>query len=81
MKQHKLEWYVTETNSYIYDQEVTKLLTPKLNESINTLSSIQELISEATKNVDTLPLTAKYQEYEELLSVIQTILETHFNSN
>ena len=81
MKKHKLEWYIPETNTYIYDDEVIKLLTPKLNESIKTLSSIQELIDTSNKDLNSSSLTSKYLEYEELLSQIQTILECHFNNN
>lgn len=81
MKKHKLEWYIPETNTYIYDDEVIKLLTPKLDESIKTLSSIQELIDTSNKDLNSSSLTSKYLEYEELLSQIQTILECHFNNN
>jgi len=79
MKAHKLQWYITKTNSYIYDDEVIKLITLKLNESINTLASIQELIKENSQYINSLSLTSKYLEYEELLSEIHTILECHFN--
>ena len=81
MKKHKLEWYISETNTYIYDDEVIKLLTPKLDKSIKTLSSIQELIDTSKQNINSSSLTSKYLEHEELLSQIQTILECHFNSN
>ena len=81
MKKHKLEWYISETNTFIYDDEVIKLLTPKLNESIEILSSIQELIDTSKQNINSSSLTSKYLGYEELLSQIQTILECHFNSN
>lgn len=81
MKKHKLEWYISETNTFIYDDEVIKLLTPKLNESIEILSSIQELIDTSKQNNNSSSLTSKYLEHEELLSQIQTILECHFNSN
>ena len=81
MKKHKLEWYIQETNTYIYNDEVIKLLTPKLDESIKTLSSIQELIDTSKQNNNSSSLTSKYLEHEELLSKIQTILECHFNSN
>ena len=80
MKKHKLEWYITETNSFIYDEEVIKLLTPKLNDSIETLDSIKKLIDSYKENLNLTSLTTKYLEYEELLSTIQTIIETHFNS-
>ena len=80
MKKHKLEWYIPETNTYIYDDEVIKLLTPKLDESIKTLSSIQELIDTSKQDLNSSLLTSKYLEYEELLSQIQVILECHFNS-
>lgn len=81
MKKHKLEWYIPETNTFIYDDEVIKLLTPKLNESIKTLSSIQELIDTSKQDINFSSLTSKYLEYEELLSQIQVILECHFNNN
>ena len=81
MKKHKLEWYIQETNTYIYNDEVIKLLTPKLDESIKTLSSIQELIDTSKQNLNSSSLTSKYLDYEELLSEIKTILECHFNSN
>ena len=81
MKKHKLEWYISETNTYIYDDEVIKLLTPKLDESIKTLSSIQELIDTAKQDLNSSLLTSKYLEHEELLSQIQTILECHFYNN
>ena len=81
MKKHKLKWYIPETNTYIYDDEVIKLLTPKLDESIKTLSSIQELIDTSKQNLNSSLLTSKYLEYEELLSQIQTILECHFNNH
>ena len=81
MKKHKLEWYISETNTYIYDDEVIKLLTPKLDKSIKTLSSIQELIDTSKQNNNSSSLTSKYLDYEELLSEIKTILECHFNSN
>ena len=81
MKKHKLKWYIPETNTYIYDDEVIKLLTPKLDESIKTLSSIQELIDTSKQNLNSSSLTSKYLEYEELLSQIQTILECHFNNH
>ena len=81
MKKHKLEWYIQETNTYIYDDEVIKLLTPKLDESIKTLSSIQELIDTAKQDLNSSLLTSKYLEYEELLSQIQVILECHFNNH
>ena len=81
MKKHKLEWYISETNTYIYDDEVIKLLTPKLDESIKTLSSIQELIDTAKQDLNSSLLTSKYLEHEELLSQIQVILECHFNNN
>lgn len=80
MKKHKLEWYITETNSFIYDEEVIKLLTPKLSDSIETLDSIKKLIDSYKENLKLTSLTTKYLEYEELLSTIQTIIETHFNS-
>lgn len=80
MKKHKLEWYITETNSFIYDEEVIKLLTPKLSDSIETLDSIKKLIDSYKENLNLTSLTTKYLEYEELLSTIQTIIETHFNS-
>lgn len=80
MKKHKLEWYITETNSFIYDEEVIKLLTPKLSDSIETLDSIKKLIDSYKENLNQTSLTTKYLEYEELLSTIQTIIETHFNS-
>lgn len=81
MKKHKLEWYIPETNTYIYDEDVIKLLTPKLDESIKTLSSIQELIDTSKEDLNYSLLTSKYLEYEELLSQIQTILECHFYNN
>lgn len=81
MKKHKLEWYIPEINTFIYDDEVIKLLTPKLDETIKTLSSIQELIDTSKQNINSPSLTSKYLEHEELLSQIQTILECHFNSN
>ena len=81
MKKHKLEWYIQETNTYIYDGEVIKLLTPKLDESIKTLSSIQELIDTSKQDLNSSSLTSKYLEYEELLSQIQVILECHFNNH
>lgn len=80
MKKHKLEWYITETNSFIYDEEVIKLLTPKLSDSIETLDSIKKLIDSYKENLNLTSLTTKYLEHEELLSTIQTIIETHFNS-
>lgn len=80
MKKYKLEWYITETNSFIYDEEVIKLLTPKLSDSIETLDSIKKLIDSYKENLNLTSLTTKYLEYEELLSTIQTIIETHFNS-
>lgn len=81
MKKHKLEWYIPETNTFIYDDEVIKLLTPKLDESIKVLSSIQELIDTSKQDINFSSLTSKYLEYEELLSQIQVILECHFNNN
>ena len=81
MKKHKLEWYIPETNTFIYDDEVIKLLTPKLDESIKVLSSIQESIDTSKQDINSLSLTSKYLEYEELLSQIQVILECHFNNN
>ena len=80
MKKHKLEWYIQETNTYIYDEEVVKLLTPKLEESIKVLSSIQELIDTSKQDLNSPSLTTEYLEYEELLSQIQVILECHFNN-
>ena len=80
MKKHKLEWYITETNSFIYDEEVIKLLTPKLSDSIETLDSIKKLIDSYKENLNLTSLTTKYLEYEELLSTIQAIIETHFYS-
>ena len=81
MKKHKLEWYIPETNTYIYDDEVIKLLTPKLDKSIKTLSSIQKLIDTSKQNLNSSSLTSKYLDYEELLSEIKTILECHFYNN
>ena len=80
MKKRKLEWYIAETNSFIYDEDVIELLTPKLNDSIETLDSIKKLIDSYKENLNLTSLTTKYLEYEELLSTIQTIIETHFNS-
>ena len=80
MKKHKLEWYIPESNTYIYDEEVIKLLTPKLDKSIKVLSSIQKLIDTSKQDLNSSSLTTKYLEYEELLSQIQVILECHFNN-
>ena len=80
MKKHKLEWYMPELNSFIYDDEVIKLLAPKLDESIKTLSSIQELIDTFKQDSKSSSLTSKYLEHEELLSQIQVLLECHFNN-
>lgn len=80
MKKHKLEWYMPEFNSFIYDDEVIKLLAPKLDESIKTLSSIQELIDTFKQGSKSSSLTSKYLEHEELLSQIQVLLECHFNN-
>lgn len=80
MKKHKLEWYISESNTYIYDEEVIKLLTPKLDKSIKVLSSIQKLIDTSKQDLNSSSLTTNYLEYEELLSQIQVILESHFNS-
>ena len=80
MKKHKLEWYIPKTNSFIYDNDVDELLTPKLNNSIATLNSIEELIRSSKQDLNSSSLTSKYLEYEELLSQIQVILECHFNN-
>ena len=80
MKKHKLEWYIPESNTYIYDEEVIKLLTPKLDKSIKVLSSIQKLIDTSKQDLNSSSLTTNYLEYEELLSQIQVILESHFNN-
>ena len=79
MKKRKLEWYIAETNSFIYDEDVIELITPKLNDSIETLDSIKNLIKSYKENLNSPYLTDKYLEYEELLSTIQVILECHFD--
>lgn len=80
MKKHKLEWYIPETDNYIYDEEVIKYLTLKLNNSISSLKSIEDLINLFKRSFDSSTPTSEYLEYEELLSEIQVILECHFNN-
>ena len=79
MSNNNLEWYIAKTNTYIYGDEVIRLLTPKLNDSINTLKSIQELIDSSKNELNNSLITSTYLEYEELLSQIQVILDCHFN--
>lgn len=80
MKKHKLEWYISETNSFIYDDEVINLITPKYERAKIILEGIEDLIQkykdegELTKG----NLTSKYLGYEGLLEDIYEELDSYF---
>lgn len=80
MNKHKLEWYIPETNTYLYDEDVEKLLKPKLHNSLKVYDSIIELIKSSKEELKTDSLVSKYLEYEEVLSLIRDVLEEHFES-
>lgn len=70
--EHEYEWYIGETGEYIYDDEVIKYITPRLNEAKQILTNIQESIKdmELTGNI-----VNDYLEISEALSMIELFLE------
>lgn len=80
MNKHKLEWYIPETNTYLYGEDVENLLKPKLHNSLKVYDSIIELIKSSKEELKTDSLVSKYLEYEEVLSLIRDVLEEHFES-
>lgn len=81
MRSHKLEWYIPETNTYLYDKDVEKFLKPKLQNSIRTFNSIVESIETVKEDLSTDSLVSKYLEYDEVLSIIYEVLEIYFKSH
>ena len=80
MKNYKLEWYIPETNSYIYDDEVINLITPKYERAKIILEGIEDLIQKYKDEgeLTTGNLTSKYLGYEGLLEDIYEELDSYF---
>lgn len=80
MNEHKLEWYIAETNSFIYDDDVVKLITPKLEKAKRCLEGVEDFI-QFTKDEGELTdgnIVSNYLGYNGLLEEIYETLDTYF---
>jgi len=69
---HEYEWYLHQNNEYIYDDEVIKYLTPRLNDSRSILIDIKETIDNIDLDGN---IVNDYLEINEALSMIELLLE------
>lgn len=82
-KDHELMWYLEEINDYIYDEDVIKLISPKLKEAKALLKGIEDLIKtfKDEGELNGINQVQEYLGYDELLAEIFEGLDLYFSSH